>query len=324
MATVRDAIGMWRVFAALTLILDVCPWATGQGLAAAPKPPVIMVQPDVGNVLLGWYGVPGASGYEVLRTSDPSVPGGTIATLSNTQLGYRDRGAPSGISYYQLVVVNAAGRAVSAWVQSSGPISTAARSTANARVLASPTSKITTPVTVVPAAASAVSQAPVVATLNLPAAAKTNLSGVVPGQAAAKTPDPNSSWQTSSVLAAIVTEPAVAAIVQTLDSFGVDVTAGDQQELEQAAELAPAAAVAACETAVLSVVQELPALPAQNLTLVPQPQLQNLSFAKAPPTQLTLQQVNQIILRMPTGDASTSRLSNDVKALLGKIKPRSR
>jgi hypothetical protein len=47
--------------------------------------------------------------------------------------------------------------------------------------------------------------------------------------------------------------------------------------------------------------------------------MQSGNAATGLPHQLTPERIHQVILSMPTADASTSRFSNDIKTLLGRI-----
>ena len=83
-------------------------------LTAAPV--ISTVHADGTDVVIGWYGVKGATGYEIMRAPDPQQPATKVASLADTSLGYRDRQAGPGPLYYQVVAVGAGGsRMASAW-----------------------------------------------------------------------------------------------------------------------------------------------------------------------------------------------------------------
>jgi hypothetical protein len=183
-----------------------------------------------------------------------------------------------------------------------------------------------------------VTQPTIVATLDAPVAAKANLIGVDPAQAAANAPAPSSSglvtsspphsgWstdpKTAGVIAAVMAEMVeiIETLVTTIWSAGGVVTVQDQLELTTAASLTTVASVAACVSAVVTTIQNMPIL----IPAYPAPVL-DASYYTVPTAQshqLTPQQVDQVILSIPTADASASRFSDDVKALLRKIKTRS-
>jgi hypothetical protein len=109
---------LWRMLPLLLLLLaQVC-----RGQAApieTPKltaPTLARVSGDGVNVDLAWYAAKGATGYQVLRASDPSQPAASIHTLPATTLGYRDVPGGAGPTYYQVVAMGPnGGRAAGAW-----------------------------------------------------------------------------------------------------------------------------------------------------------------------------------------------------------------
>jgi hypothetical protein len=83
-------------------------------LVAAPV--VSRVFADGTDVVIAWYGVRGAAAYEIVRAPDPQQSPTTVARLSDSSLGYRDKQAGPGPFYYQVVAVGADGsRLASAW-----------------------------------------------------------------------------------------------------------------------------------------------------------------------------------------------------------------
>jgi hypothetical protein len=103
-------------------------WLCGGAAVAATPAPAVTAAPmsaptvssvfaDGPDVVVGWYGTKGAAGYEVLRAADPQQAATTVAKLSNTSLGYRDKKANTGPHYYQIVAVGAHGsRLASKWI----------------------------------------------------------------------------------------------------------------------------------------------------------------------------------------------------------------
>jgi microsomal dipeptidase-like Zn-dependent dipeptidase len=84
--------------------------------SSALVPTFAGVNGDGTSVGFSWWAVKGAMGYELLRTPDPQQKPTTVATLSNTTLGYRDPQPGTGPLYYQLVAIGAGGtRTPGAW-----------------------------------------------------------------------------------------------------------------------------------------------------------------------------------------------------------------
>lgn len=97
----------------------------------------------------------------------------------------------------------------------------------------------------------------------------------------------------------------VEAIIAVFVSGGGSVSAAEQQELNSAL-LQATAADAAKIVAVCTIICDM--------------QSANLSAGSLYPCQLTGQQIDQVIASLPTSDSSATRLCNDLKPLLGRLR----
>lgn len=253
-------------------------------------PPIVKsATADAGDVLVGWSGVLSApGGYEVWRAPSPQQRPTRVGAVSSSALSYRDKQAAAGPFYYQVVAVGSGGsRAASPWFAYHAAIATVASG----------------------------------AQLNAP---------IQPSQGMQQKEHAD--------------EAVLKLLLQALESAGIDVDPSAVNELVQAMseggnramQLALSLTITICDFQIQnSSAGSLQNSSAGDPTNSSTGTAANSSTGDSSnastgtaanssagdlPNLLTAYEIDQVVLGIPTGDASTSRLTNDLKTLLQKRK----
>ena len=215
--------------------------------AELAAPAGIVLNFSAGDVIVAWNAAKGATGYEVMRTTDPLQPPVKLATLARTSLGYHDHQVGSGpVYFYQVVSVGADGaRAPSAFYKFVVPVRAAPAGGGAATSIGLPQQPALTPGVPVPAGTPiGLPQQPTLAPA-VPAPTGTPIR--LPQQLALAVASPEMT-ATPTCSAPGVPVPAGAPIglpQQTTPAPGLPVPAGTPIRLPQQPTLAPAVPVPA-------------------------------------------------------------------------------
>jgi hypothetical protein len=269
-------------------------------------PTVKSASADGADIVISWSAVKSApGGYEVWRAPNPQLRPIRVGALSSSTLSYRDKAAGAGPFSYQVVAIGAGGsRAASGWF--------AFNAAFNAASSGIPSGVSSVPVTA-PAANGVV-----------PFAQQQGASAGFGGADAAEKEKAD----------------FAAYLKKALQDAGINVSAAELQELGEAIGEGGTAGTELAyylTKSIATITGDAPVLrglnpssgggqnpcagdptnsSGQSCTPTGDP---TSSTPGSAPAKITIPQIDQVILGMPT-DASTSRLANDLKALLSKLK----
>jgi hypothetical protein len=319
------------IFSSILIVLTIGSAISAQTPSAnsAVFPMFAGVVGDGVSVGFSWWAVKGASGYELLRTPDPQQKPATIATVSSTTLGYRDTHPSPEPAYYQLVAIGAGGtRTPSAWFLYFAPTVKSA-SADGADVLVTWSGVRSAPggyeVWRAPTPQQRPTRVAAVASTLLSARDKQAGTGpfyyqvVAVGAGGSRAASPWFGFNVgllgeSATTQSSAEEQLLAQLVAELKKAGIDVPLADQQELTNAMTQAGAGGAQLARYIVGIITNS------HAQTLAATEGDQTSSKGDPCPTCSTgsaLPQIEKLILAMPT-DASTSRLTNELKALLAR------
>jgi len=268
-------------------------------------PTVKSASADGADIVVSWSAVKSApGGYEVWRAPNPQLRPTRVGALSSSTLSFRDKAAGAGPFSYQVVAVGAGGsRAASAWFAFNAAFNAASSGSLSGLSSSAP---VTAPAPngVVPFA---------------------QQQGAFPGMTGSRS-------ESAAAFAAY--------LKKALQDAGINVSAAELQELGEAIGEGGTAGTELAyylTKSIATITGDAPVLRGlnpssgggQNPCDGGDPTNSSgqscttgdptSSTAGSAPAKITIPQIDQVILGMPT-DASTSRLTNDLKALLSRLK----